>query len=203
MKLTIIGASGHGRVIADIAEKRGYSEIEFLDDNPETRCCGRYPVVGPTTQTKGIQNDIFVAIGNNAIRSRIMGRLLGEGHRIPTLIHPNAIVANDVGIGEGTAIMAGVVVNPNVQIGRGCIVNTCSSIDHDCQIGDYVHVAVGAHLCGAVAIGDNTTIGAGATVINNLSVCAECIVGAGATVIDTIVKAGTYIGIPAKNKQAR
>ncbi len=198
MKLTIIGASGHGKVVADIAEKCGYNEIIFLDDNPELSHCGNYPVVGASSLAKDITNDLFVAIGNNTIRARILEQLLSEGHSIATLIHPNAVLPNDVEIGKGSVVMAGVVINPNVRIGHGCIVNTCSSIDHDCQIGDYVHVSVGAHLCGTVSIGSCTWIGAGATVINNLSICEDCLVGAGAVVVNNIMDAGKYIGIPAK-----
>ncbi len=198
MKLTIIGASGHGKVVADIAEKCGYNEIVFLDDNPKLSHCGNYPVGGASSLAKSITNDLFVAIGNNTIRSQILEQLLSEGHSIATLIHPNAVIAKDVEIGIGTVIMAGVVINSNVKVGRGCIVNTCSSIDHDCQIGDYVHVAVDAHVCGTVAIASRTWIGAGATVINNLSICGDCIIGAGATVIHNIAVAGTYVGVPAK-----
>ena len=197
MKLTIIGASGHGKVVADIAEKCGYNEIIFLDDNPELSHCGNYPVVGASSLAKDITNDLFVAIGNNTIRARILEQLFLEGHSIATLIHPNAVLANDVEIGKGSVVMAGVVINPNVRIGRGCIVNTCSSIDHDCRIGDYVHVSVDAHVCGMVTIGSRTWIGAGATVINNLSVCDSCMVGAGAVVVKDITVSGTYIGVPA------
>ena len=32
-RLIIIGASGHGKVVADIAELSGYKEIAFLDDD--------------------------------------------------------------------------------------------------------------------------------------------------------------------------
>ena len=32
-KLIIIGASGHGKVVADIAKMNGYEEIVFLDDD--------------------------------------------------------------------------------------------------------------------------------------------------------------------------
>ena len=40
-KLVIIGASGHGKVVADIAKKNGYREIQFLDDNRDLKeCCG-------------------------------------------------------------------------------------------------------------------------------------------------------------------
>ena len=38
-KLVIIGAGGHGRVAADIARLNGYSEIRFLDDNPDNKLC--------------------------------------------------------------------------------------------------------------------------------------------------------------------
>ena len=45
-KIIIIGASGHGKVVADIAKLNGYEEILFLDDDTSKRSCGRNPVVG-------------------------------------------------------------------------------------------------------------------------------------------------------------
>ena len=146
-KLTIIGASGHGKVVADIARRNGYERIEFLDDNPLIKECGGYPVVGKTDTV--IDGDLFIAIGNAKIRNQ-----LSTGKKLVTLIHPDSIIANDVMIDEGTVVMAGVVINSGASIGRGCIINTCSSVDHDCQLGNYVHIAVGAHLCGTVSVGD-------------------------------------------------
>ena len=32
-RLMIVGAGGHGKVVADIATQNGYSDIVFLDDN--------------------------------------------------------------------------------------------------------------------------------------------------------------------------
>lgn len=196
MKLTIIGASGHGRVVADIASLCGYDEIEFLDDNEELKFCGSHKVVGKTSMAKEVTNDMFVGIGNAVVRKRFMDSL--KDKNIVTLIHPNAIVANDVSIGKGSVIMAGTVINSGAVLGDGVIVNTCSSIDHDCKVGDYVHVAVGAHLCGTVSVGENTWIGAGATVSNNVSICADCMIGAGTVVVRNIVNKGTYLGVPAK-----
>lgn len=92
MKLTIIGAPGHGKVIADIAEKCGYTEIDFLDDNPELCCCGRYPVVGASALAKNVTNELFVAIGNNPVRARILDGLFADGHAIATLIHPDTVL---------------------------------------------------------------------------------------------------------------
>lgn len=197
-KLIIIGASGHGRVAADIAVRNGYEEILFLDDDKAVKACGSYPVMGTSDIVQKIEGDVIVAIGNPAIRRRISESISRE--RIATLIHTDAVIAEGVTIGRGTVVMAGTVINPGSQIGRGCIINTCASVDHDCKIGDYVHVAVGAHVAGHVEIGNGTWIGAGVTVSNDIKICGGCMIGAGAVVVGDIEEAGTYMGVPARKR---
>lgn len=196
--LIIIGASGHGRVIADIARLYGYEEICFLDDNKEITSLGNYEVIGTTDDIENVDGDFFVGIGDPQVRKSMMEKLEQHEKNIPILIHPSAIIGEDVTIEKGTVVMAGTVINPGTTIGQGVIINTSSSVDHDCIIGDFVHVAVGAHLCGTVSVGDSTWIGAGATVINNISICDDCMIGAGATVVDNIAETGTYVGTPAR-----
>ena len=191
MRITIIGASGHGKVVAEIAKLNGYDDIVFLDDNPSLISCGGYPVIGSSSREP--EGDTIVAIGNGRIRES-----LSEKHKLVSLIHPNAVIAEDVLIGCGTVVMPGAVINPGTTIGKGCIINTSSSVDHDCKIGDFVHIAVGAHLCGTVSVDKQTWIGAGAIINNNLRICSNCMIGAGAVVIKNIDEPGTYIGIPAK-----
>lgn len=198
-KLAIIGASGHGKVVADIARRNGYKEIVFLDDNDSIHECGGYPVIGKSTETGTIDADVIIGIGNAGVRKQIQESIPDE--KMVTLIHPDAVVAEDVVIGKGTVVMAGAVINPGVRIGKGCIINTCSSVDHDCVVGDYVHIAVGSHLCGTVTVVNGTWIGAGATVSNNVYICSDCMIGAGAVVIKDIKIPGTYIGVPAKEKK--
>lgn len=195
-RLVIIGASGHGKVVADIAVKNGYKEIVFLDDNESIKECAGFQVIGKIAEAEYLDDDKIVAIGNAKIRKKIQNKLNG----LVTLIHPEAIISRRVKIGIGTVVMAGAVINSDVEIGNGCIINTGSSVDHDCKLGDYVHISVGAHVAGTVEIGNGTWIGAGATVINNVSICHDCIVGAGALVIKNVKKIGTYIGVPAKEK---
>lgn len=195
-KLAIIGASGHGKVVADIARKKGYREIVFLDDDDRIHECGGYPVIGKSSEAGAIDADVIIGIGNAGIRKRIQESIPDE--KLVTLIHTDAVVAEDVVIGNGTVVMAGAVINPGVRIGKGCIINTCSSVDHDCEVGDYVHIAVGSHLCGTVSVGSGTWIGAGATVSNNISICPDCMIGAGAVIVKNIDSAGTYMGVPAR-----
>ena len=73
-KLTIIGASGHGKVVADIASLNGYEEIEFLDDDRSISLCGLYPVVGTCMKASEIENDIFIAIGVRTLVTPTIGR---------------------------------------------------------------------------------------------------------------------------------
>ena len=197
--LVIVGAGGNGKVIADIAEKIGYSDIVFLDDNPLLEICGNYKVVGKINEASSYKDaDFIVAVGNAKIRRKIQTELIENGLRVVSLIHPSAVITSDVKIGLGTVVMAGAVINTCAEIGQGCIINTCASVDHDCCVCDYAHISVGAHVAGTVTIGENTWIGAGATVINNLEIAPDCMIGAGAVVVADITESGTYVGVPAK-----
>lgn len=195
-RLIIIGASGHGRVCADIAELMGYEEIVFLDDNPMVKSCGEYPVLGTSNQATEMNGDLFVAIGNYASRQNILKRLPKD--RIVTLVHPKAIIAKTAIVGIGSVVVAGAVINSNTVIGEGCIINTLSSVDHDCRIGNFVHIAVGAHVAGTVEVGNCCMLGAGSTVINNIRICCYTTIGAGAVVVDDITSQGVYVGVPAR-----
>lgn len=195
-RLLIIGASGHGKVIADIAVKCGYKDIVFLDDNENVKECAGFPVIGKVSDAVTMEEDKIVAIGNAEIRQKIQSQL----SNLVTLVHPSAVVSRRVHIGEGTVIMAGAVINTDVVIGKGCIINTGASVDHDCKLEDFVHVSVGAHVAGTVSIGSKTWIGAGATVSNNVSICDNCMIGAGAVVVKDLKKSGIYIGVPVREK---
>lgn len=196
-RLIIIGASGHGKVVADIAKLNGYQDIVFVDDDVTKKVCAGYPVISGCENAP--EGDVIVAIGNCKIRQRIANQFIDR--KQPVLIHPKAVIADSVKIGDGSVVMAGAVINVDSVIGHGCIINTCSSVDHDCILDDFVHIAVGAHLCGTVKIGGNAWIGAGATVNNNLNICGGCTIGAGAVVIKNIDKPGTYLGVPARIKE--
>lgn len=198
-QVIVIGASGHGKVVADIVLQRGDQLLGFLDDNealpPEI--CG-IPVLGKTTEYKKYPEAAFViAIGNAAVREKLAQQL--DGVRWYTVIHPAAVISSlDVQIGEGSVVMANAVVNPSAHIGKHCILNTTAVVEHDNRIGDFTHISVGAKLGGTVTIGNRTWIGIGATVSNNVTICDDCMVGAGAVVIREIKESGTYVGVPAR-----
>ena len=192
-RLMIIGAGGHGKVIADSAMKNGYTDISFIDDNAKGTCMG-FPIVGTSADLEALNDgrtDFIIGIGNNAIRKRI-----AEKYSLNwvTLIHPSAQIAFQVTVGKGTVIMAGAIVNACAEIGDHCIINTGAIIEHDNVIKDYAHISPGVKLSGTVVIGKNTWIGTGTSVMNNVAVCDDVIVGVGSVVVKDIKSKGTFYG---------
>lgn len=202
-KLLIIGASGHGKVIADIAMKMNqWQDIAFLDDNHEVKSALGLEVIGKTDNIPKYIDDyaFFVGIGSNTTRKKIHEYLEEMGAYIPVLVHPNAIIGKEVKIDIGTVVMAGAIINPCTTIGRGCIINTGATIDHDNIIEDFVHISPGAHLAGTVKVGAGTWIGIGSIVSNNLEITGNCTIGAGGVVVNNITESGVYVGVPVRKK---
>ncbi|CEG22027.1 UDP-N-acetylbacillosamine N-acetyltransferase [Planococcus massiliensis] len=199
--LLIIGASGHGKVVADTALKMNkWQRIAFLDDDESLKVSLGFDIIGTSKDIEAYINDwdIFVAIGNNTIREKIQVELQAQGATFPILIHPSAAIGKEVEIAEGTVIMAGVVINSSTKIGRGCIINTSATVDHDNLIEDFAHISPGVHLAGTVIIGKGTWIGIGSIVSNNLEIISGAILGAGAVVLKDINETGVYVGVPAR-----
>ena len=196
-KVVIIGAGGHGRVVADIAEACGDIVIGFLDDSNTTN--NKVNIIGKSADAEKYcdgETELFVAIGNCKVREKIMKSL--PNAKWYTAIHPSAVISPSAAIGEGTCIMPNAVVNNSAVVGKGVIVNTCASVDHDDRIGDFVHIACGVHIAGTVTVGNGTWIGIGSTISNNVSVGSNLMIGAGTVVVKDIPEEGTYVGVPAR-----
>ena len=193
--MILIGASGHAKVIIDILEKSGQT-VDFLVDTNENikQLCG-IPVIHQDEYKEELQHELILSIGENQLRKRLAAFF---STRFGKAIHPGAILASNVAIGEGTVVMVGAVVNSSTRIGRHCIINTAASIDHDCQIGDYAHISPNATLCGTVSVGEGAQVGAGAAVIPNVHIGSWAMIGAGTVVISDIPDHAVAVGNPAR-----
>lgn len=203
-RLAVLGASGHGKVVADIAEITGWEQIDFFDDAwPGLSENDAWPVVGDFPSLCRSFPDytgVVVAIGNNAIRAEKTTALLEAGAPIVNLIHPHSSISRYADIGVGVVVMAGVVVNCGTKVDTGAILNTGCTVDHDCILSDFVHISPGAHLAGSVQVGTGSWIGIGASVCQCLSIGKGVTVGAGAVVVSTIPDGVTAVGVPARYK---
>lgn len=207
-KLLIIGASGHGKVLANIAyESKKWEEISFLDDDIDKVGSDilNFRVIERTLDIKKYIADyeFIVGIGDSNSREKITIYLKNMGARITTLIHPSAIIGLDVEIGQGSVVMPMCVINASSNIGEGCIINTGTTVDHDCKLESFVHLSPGVSLGGNVKIKRNTWVGMGAKVINNINITNDCVIGSGAVVISNLDSPGIYVGVPSRFKSER
>lgn len=191
-KVYLYGASGHAKVVMDIAKHASYDVPYLIDDNPAVNELTGVPVAH---SAEGL-SPMIVTIGDCQIRRKIVEKL-GEREYL-TVIHPSAIKADSVKLGHGTVVMAGAILNPYAEIGNHCIVNTGAVVEHDCKIGDFVHIAPHVTICGGTEVGEGTWIGAGTTIIQCVKVGKNCFIGAGAVVVNDIPDNSLCYGNPAR-----
>jgi acetyltransferase EpsM len=140
----------------------------------------------------------IVAIGDNGARTRVASWLTEQDYSFVSAIHPASTIARGVRIGDGAAVMAGVVINSGARVGSHAIVNTGATIDHDCVIGDFAHLAPGCHLCGAVKVGAGALLGVGVSVIPGITIGAHAVIGAGSAVVKDVPAGARVAGVPAR-----
>lgn len=160
MKLLIIGAGGHGKVVADIAEQCGYENIAFLDDDSSE-------AIGKISELDKYMPDYdkcFVAIGNNVVRNNLIAMITDKGYNLATLVHPTAIVSKDAIVKQGTVVEQGAIINRASTVGVGCIISLGAIIDHDVVIGDCCHINAGAVCKAGATVEACTKIDAGQVV---------------------------------------
>jgi len=208
MRLLILGAGGHGRVVADAAERSaaGWLEIAFLDDRyPQLAVAGPWKAIGRLADLGELLADFdacIPAVGEARLRLSLLDRARTAGFEIPAVMHPQATVSAHAHIGTGSFVAAGAVVSIGSDIGRGCIINTGATVDHDCRLAAGVHVCPGAHLAGNVEIGECTWFGIGAVARQGVRIGADATVGAGAVCLENVRDRAVVTGAPARERPA-
>lgn len=205
--LWIVGAGGHGAVVAEAAHTVGrWSAIAFFDDrHPAIEPVLGWPVIGTfpdlvnRLDTAGTSKvEVLVAVGSNARRLELTRRLVDAGAMLATVIHPFTAVSPSASIGAGSVVLAGATINARARLGLASIVNTGASVDHDCVVGDAVHLCPGSTLAGIVTVRDRVFFGIGACAIQGVTIGEASIVGAGSAVIRDVGPGTTVAGCPAK-----
>ena len=199
-KLVIIGAGGHGKKMADIAQSMGYDLLGFLSMDEPGSMIYKLKVLGvPELIIKKEYDGIFfhIAIGENSVRYNILNKI-GNENSLALLISPFAIVSKNAEIGQGTSIGHNSVIQTCVNIGKCCIIDTGAIVDHDCTIGDFANIYPGAVLTGAVNIGKGVIIGAGSVIREKVRIGENTLIGAGSVVTHDVEPGVVAYGNPAR-----
>jgi sugar O-acyltransferase (sialic acid O-acetyltransferase NeuD family) len=200
--LLVVGAGGHGRVVADAATTMGsWETVCFVDDCAKEVNAPGFEIVGTSADLERFAKSYraaVVGIGDAQTRLRLIERCTEFGFDLPMIVHKSAAVSVRAFIGAGSVVFAQAAVNPGATIGRGCIVNTGATVDHDCHLDDGVHACPGVNLAGNVRVGARTWIGIGACVKQGVRIGSDVVIGAGAVVISDVKSGLTVVGVPAR-----
>lgn len=194
-KLYLFGASGHCKVIVDVLQSKNEIVTAIFDDSPKSGSLFDIPVLNAKNCADVSDSKMIVSVGDNATRKKIVERFNANFH---VAVHEKAIISRRTKIGEGSVIMAGVIINADSRIGKHCILNTGAIIEHDCDIADFVHISPNASIAGNVTVGEGTHIGIGAVVIQRVTIGSWATIGAGAVIIDDVPDYAVVVGVPGK-----
>lgn len=203
----ILGAGGHGKVVAEALSLSGRAaRIAFVD--PDAGLAGKSilesPVAGDDSFLERARDEGFghfvCGLGgtrDNEARRTLFDKGMGVGLEPLVVLHPAATVSAHAELGDGSVALAGAVINPDARLGRNCIVNSLGLVEHDCRLGDHVHVAPGARVLGGAVVAEMAYIGAGAVIKQGLTVGRGAVIGAGAVVLRDVADGARVAGVPA------
>jgi UDP-perosamine 4-acetyltransferase len=204
LPLIVLGGGGHAKVIIDTALNLGIKILGLTDEDVTKhgkKILGVSILGNDAWVKKNCSPDqVCLISGHGDIRlsQRLYEYFSAQGFNFVTLLHPSAVIGREVKIADGTAIMAGVIIQPSVNIGANVIVNTGAKIDHDSTIGSHTHIAPGAVLSGGAQIGESTMVGCGTHIIESIKIGNKVTIAAGAVVISNIGNNKKVRGIPAE-----
>lgn len=179
----------------------------FLDDvvfEAPTRIQALGPIatyvdVRPISDHQPGPDDWYVCgLGMPWDKCKVLPPLLQRGARFLTVLHPTAVVGDNVRFGMGCVICPLTVASTNVALGDFVVLNTPGAYaGHDCSIGDFSTVSPGASVLGWGTVGQQVLLAVNASVLPHAVVEDGVTVGAGAIVHKFAERCSTYIGNPA------
>lgn len=204
--LLIIGARGWGREVYDIAvaciqNGAGFVVKGYLDDKADALegYKGYPPIVGPVESYEIQKDDVFIcALGDVYFKKHYVKLILDKGGTFLSLVHPTAILGNNVRMGTGCIVGAFANLSSDTAIGDFVTFSIKAGMGHDSSVGDYSHIGGMCCISGFVTIGECVTMHPGSIIVPHRKIGDEAIIGTGSVVL-TNVKAGTTVfGNPAK-----
>src|SRR3990172_2782867 len=163
-KIIILGMGGHGRVCESIIKDyQLFRWLGYVDDVRPEECLGSSQDLLKLQKKHG-NFGVFVAIGNNTAREKVMRKVKAVGITFVSIVHPTAAISANVKIGDNVFVGANVVINNASVIGNGVYINSGSIVEHDNEVGEFSHLAPGVVTGGVVKIGKRCFVGMGSVI---------------------------------------
>jgi len=208
--LAIVGArlDGQAGVVLDIfSSGSDFEVVKFFDNTLELKGSflkGIY-VQSDIFQIRDQDFDeidyFHIAVGDNKARADIYNFLKTKGAKFANCIHPSSVVSHTASIGEGVFIGPNAVVQNDVSMGNVCILNSSVVVEHNNKLGEAVQLAPNAATGGRVVLGDYVFLGISSMVLPDLYVGTGAFIGAGSVVTKDVPENNVMIGYAARKHE--
>jgi sugar O-acyltransferase (sialic acid O-acetyltransferase NeuD family) len=198
----IIGAGTYGQVYAEYL-KDSYNIIAFYDDDRSLHnsIVNNIKVAGKVEDAFKLDKTfaVFVPIGNNPIRVKLLKKFEKDGFSIPSFIHPQTIIHPSVKIGKAVYILPGTNIMPLTNIGNFTMISMGVNIAHHNKIDEGCFFSQGSNIGASIHIGHFAYIGISAILMTGIQeIGKNALIGAGAVVIKDVPENAVMAGVPAK-----
>jgi sugar O-acyltransferase (sialic acid O-acetyltransferase NeuD family) len=204
-KIVVYGAGDHGIIAKDLIDASPNHEfVGFLDQKkPKGKIVSDGLILGGKSYMQRLKEDgvdeIFVTVFDRHLREELNQEGIEYGLKLPTIIHPTAIIGSHVMIQEGCFIKAGAVIDSYSVIAEGTIIDNGCVVAHHNRIGRYCHLTPGVVTGGHVGIGDYTLVAIGAKIMSRIVIGEDCWVDIGSVVKKSFSGKELFLsGYPAK-----
>lgn len=203
----IIGAGTYGAVYAEyLLETKKYNIIGFLDDDESKfgKLLNGIKVIGNVSELEKLSEIedslcVFVPIGSNEVRKRIIEYARKLRHKTPSFIHPSAIIHNSVNIGDTVYVLPGSQIMPFVTIEDNVMISMGVNIAHHSILNSNCFISQGSNVGASITIEESAFLGIGSTIMTGVkSVGSNSIIGAGAVIIKDVPDYAVVVGNPGR-----
>jgi acetyltransferase EpsM len=207
-ELILIGGGEHAGVVADAAERSGWTIAGYLDVQRTTNMdLHGSPWLGDDSVAAQVADGRcgVVAVGatpGSVRRQEVVARYEATPMTWATVVDPSATVSRSATLEPGAVVLARATVNSGARIGAHAIVNTGAVVEHDVDLGPFAHAAPGAVIGGATVIGEGAVIGLGARVRDHMTVGRRSVIGMGSVAVHSVADGQTVVGAPAREISA-
>ena len=199
-RVILVGAGRFAEEVTDVARMAGVEIAAWIEglDAARARVHPAPPILWVEEQ-RDFEPDVPIVPAIGAVARRgIVERLVAEGRRLTTIVHPSAVVAPSARLEPGCVVFPNVVIGARARIGTATIVNRGALVGHHTEIGAYSFVGPGANLAGAIHVGEQVYVGVGAVVRDGMRIGEHAMIGAGAVVVADVAEGTTVFGVPAR-----
>lgn len=143
---------------------------------------------------------MFVAVGYKNMNNRkiMYDKAKEKGYELVNYISSNAVLYNDLVIGDNNVIMGQVNIEPFVKIGSNNIFWSNTLLGHNLTVGNHNYISACCLLGGDCTIGNFCFICNGAGMINDLNIKDNTKILPGSMMYKNSKEYGQYVGVPAK-----